>query len=68
MTPKQLAEARHRLGLTLEQFAFVLGYEGSNLRAMGYAVESGVRRLREPQRRLLQAYMSGYRPKDWPQK
>lgn len=66
MTPKQFADARKKLGLTLVQMAQMLGYEGEHLRQMGYDLESGRRPIREPQRRLIEAYLSGYRPKDWP--
>ncbi len=66
MTNPQLKEARHQLGLTLSQMAQMLGYGGENTRQMGYDIESGKRTLREPQRRLLEAYLDGYRPDDWP--
>lgn len=66
MTPAQFKKARLSLGLTLVQMAEMLGYEGENLRQMGYDLESGRRPIREPQRRLIEAYLSGYRPKDWP--
>lgn len=66
MTHHELARARKRLGLTLEQLAYMLGYQGSQLRQMGYDLESGRRTIREPQRRLMEAYLTGYRPDDWP--
>lgn len=66
MTPQQLARARQRLGLTLEQMASMLGYEGGQRRQMQYDLETGRRAIREPQRRLVEAYLSGYRPDDWP--
>ena len=66
MTPIQLAQARRKLGLTLSQMAAMLGYDGQQLRQMGYDLESGRRVVREPQRRLIEAYLSGYRPPDWP--
>ena len=66
MTPQQLARARERLGLTLEQMATLLGYEGVQRRQMQYDLETGRKRIREPQRRLVIAYLSGYRPDDWP--
>ena len=58
--------ARLRLGLTLDQMADMLGYEGDHKRQMMHRVETGERRLREPQRRLIEAYLHGYRPNDWP--
>lgn len=68
MTPKQLARARQSLGLTLEQMATMLGYQGEQRRQMQYDLESGRRVIREPQRRLVEAYVSGYRPDDWPER
>ena len=58
--------ARLQLGLTLDQMADMLGYEGEHRRQMMHRVEVGERSLREPQRRLLEAYLHGYRPNDWP--
>lgn len=66
MTPKQIAQARQRLGLTLEQMATLLGYDGENRRIMMHKLEHGQRPIREPQRRLVEAYLRGYRPDDWP--
>lgn len=66
MTPRQLARARERLGLTLEEMATMLGYLGVQRRQMQYDLETGRRDIREPQRRLVDAYLAGYRPKDWP--
>lgn len=66
MSPAQLSAARKKLGLTLEQMATMLGYQGVQRRQMMYDLESGRKEIREPQRRLTEAYLSGYRPKDWP--
>jgi transcriptional regulator with XRE-family HTH domain len=66
MTPAQLARARERLGLTLEAMATMLGYQGVQRRQMQYDLETGRRDVREPQRRLVEAYLAGYRPQDWP--
>lgn len=66
MTPKQMARARERLGLTLEAMATMLGYQGTQRRQMQYDLETGRREIREPQRRLVEAYLAGYRPPDWP--
>ena len=68
MTPAQIKEARLSLGLTLDEMAYQLGYWGSGARGQMHNVESGRRELRPPQIRLLQAYLSGFRPKDWPHK
>lgn len=67
MTPIQLREARRKLGLSLEQMAAMLGYDGDHRRQMMHRIEIGERALREPQRRLLDAYLDGYRPHDWPE-
>lgn len=66
MTPSELKAARRKLGLTLEQMAAMLGYEGEQRRQLMHRIEIGERTLREPQRRLVEAYLSGYRPEDWP--
>lgn len=66
MTPKEMAQARHSLGLTLEQMATMLGYVGTQRRQMQFDLETGRRAIREPQRRLTEAYLRGYRPTDWP--
>lgn len=66
MTPDQLARARKRLGLTLEQMADMLGYEGEQAKSQVHHLETGRREIRPAQRRLVEAYLSGYRPADWP--
>jgi hypothetical protein len=48
------------------QMAMFLGYRGRYRRQMMYDLESGRRTIRECQRRLMEAYLAGYRPKDWP--
>ena len=66
MQPDDMARARKRLGLTLEAMASMLGYQGVQRRQMQHDLETGRRDIRDPQRRLVEAYLSGYRPKDWP--
>ena len=66
MTPTELREARHKLGLTLSQMAAMLGYDGAHAAQQIRKMEAGERTIREPQRRLMVAYLSGYRPNDWP--
>lgn len=66
LTPAQMEAARKKLGLSLEQMATMLGYLGSQRRQMQYDLETGRRDIREPQRRLTEAYLAGYRPRDWP--
>jgi DNA-binding transcriptional regulator YiaG len=66
MTSSDIREARHKLGLSLDAMAYLLGYVGSQRRQMQHDLETGRRRIREPQRRLVEAYLRGYRPDDWP--
>lgn len=66
MTPRQVREARRELGLSLDQLAVLLGYQGTQRRQQMHDLEEGRRDLRECQRRLLLAYLEGYRPEDWP--
>jgi DNA-binding XRE family transcriptional regulator len=58
--------ARVKLGLTQTQMGQLLGYSGEHVRQMVYEIETGDKPLMPCQRRLLQAYLDGYRPKDWP--
>lgn len=66
MTPNEVTQARRKLGLTLEQMGTMLGYQGEHVRHMMHDLETGRRPVREPQRRLVEAYLEGYRPEDWP--
>ena len=66
MTSEQLARARKRLGLSLAQMAELLGYEGDSGRSQVHHLETGRRTIRGAQRRLVEAYLAGYRPTDWP--
>lgn len=66
MSPDQIKEARRKLGLNLDQMATLLGYDGEHRRQMMHKLEVGERAIREPQRRLIEAYLAGYRPVDWP--
>lgn len=66
LNPDAIRTFRQAQGLSLAQMARLLGYQGNNLRSIGFQLESGAMRCREPQRRLLAAYQAGYRPDDWP--
>lgn len=66
MNPQLVREARLRLALTQSQLGRMLGYVGANVRVQMDDIETGRRPLRECQRRLLVAYLQGYRPSDWP--
>ena len=66
MTPSQLRDARLLLGLSLDQMAGLLGYSGATRKHTQYALEHGIRTVRNAQARLVEAYLAGYRPDDWP--
>lgn len=66
MKPIEPKKARTKLGLSPTQMGQMLGYQGENVRQMVYEIEAGKKPLMPCQRRLLEAYLSGYRPRDWP--
>jgi DNA-binding transcriptional regulator YiaG len=66
MTPTELKSIRIGLKLSGAEFARLLGYEGVHMRQMMHELEAGLKRIREPQKRLAEAYRDGYRPSDWP--
>lgn len=61
--PKDFRSARQALGLTQAQAAAMLGY-GHRVRIT--EIEAGRKRPSNSVRRLLRAYIDGYRPDDWP--
>lgn len=63
MNAEQIKHARSNLGLTQSQMAKLLGY-GAVARIS--EIENGSRDPGISVVRLLQAYMEGYRPDDWP--
>ena len=63
MTPQQFKEARLTLGLTPEQIAPLLALSD---RARIYEIEGGKRNVSKAVGLLLQAYLDGYRPDNWP--
>lgn len=65
MTPQELKAAKHELGLTCTQMAKMLGYEGEHAGKQIRHMMAGERTIRAAQARLVQAYLDGYRPKDW---
>ena len=65
MTGDEIRAARKHLGLTQKQLAEVMGYGGQAYMA---SVEAGTRSMSDQGQKLLQAYLSGYRPTDWPVK
>jgi hypothetical protein len=66
LTGEQIKATRLELGQTLEQTASLLSYGGVGLRQQMHNLEAGRRTIREAQRRLVEAYLAGYRPLDWP--
>lgn len=63
MTPAELKQARIDLGLTQAQLAPLLGYRHTPRIS---ELESGARKPTAAAVLLLRAYLSGYRPPDWP--
>ncbi len=66
MTAQELKHAKSLFGLTLSQLARMLGYEGKHGDRVVQHLLSGERTIRPAQARLMQAYLDGYRPDDWP--
>ena len=66
MTPQQLKQARQALGLSARLFGHMIGYSGPSAARMVYNLEQGDRTIRNAQIRLIEAYLAGYRPPDWP--
>ena len=67
MTPKALKEARQSLGLSVAEMAAMLETDAQTVRRMEMASTRST--AREPAARmvrLIEAYLSGYRPPDWP--
>ena len=63
MTPAQFKDAMESLGITRPQAAALLGY-GSATRIS--EIVNGKLNPSVAVTRLLQAYVAGYRPDDWP--
>ena len=64
MVPFQIREARNRLELTQADMAEMLGVTKNAVSGF----ERGEYKAKASVVRLLRAYLSGYRPPDWPQK
>lgn len=63
-TPEGMRAAREHLGLDLSQMALMLGFEGASARASVHNLETGTRRIRPAQARLVQALLDGWAPHD----
>ena len=63
MTPAAFKQARQTLGLTQVQLAAVMGLHQTTVAR----IETGRLPIPQPVRRMLTAYLDGYRPEDWPE-
>ena len=63
MTGDEIKQARRRLGLTQAEFAKVMGFTGKSYVSR---IETAPDPLSRTSIRLLNAYLEGYRPRDWP--
>ena len=67
MTPADLKEARHAMGLSVADLARLLDTDPQTVRRMEQSETANTFRRPAPRMvRLVQAYMMGYRPPDWP--
>lgn len=67
MTPDEIKEARHKLGLSTAQLGRLLDTDAQTIRRMEMC--SAASTFRKPavrMERLIAAYLAGYRPADWP--
>jgi DNA-binding transcriptional regulator YiaG len=67
MTPAQFKQARRKLGLSVSQMATMLGVRHEQVRRLEMPTDrTSARPIGPATRRLMQAYLDGYRPADWP--
>jgi transcriptional regulator with XRE-family HTH domain len=69
MTPSELKDVRHRLGLTQAEAAVVLETDVSTIQKMERSEDAA--QHRKPPPRVIQlyhAYLAGYRPDTWPER
>lgn len=67
MTHTEIKEARAKLGLSVVDMARMLGHDPVHQRRLESEPEVGMHRTARPTTvRLLQAFLDGYRPADWP--
>lgn len=67
MTPAEIKEARHKLGLSVSDLAALLDTDAQTVRRMEQSATANTFRRPAPRMlRLLRAYLDGYRPADWP--
>lgn len=67
MTPQETKEARHKLGLSVADLARLLDTDAQTVRRMEQRDDASTFRRPAPRMvRLIEAYLAGYRPTDWP--
>lgn len=67
MTPAELKQARQSLGLSVADLARLLETDPQTVRRMEQSEAASTFRKPAPRmERLIAAYLSGYRPPDWP--
>lgn len=67
MTPAEIKQARHKLGLSASQLAALLDTDAQTIRRMEQSETANTFRNPAPRMvRLIEAYLAGYRPGDWP--
>lgn len=67
MTPEEFKQARITLGLTQQQMADMLDSDRHAVRKTEQDASTSTYRKPAPRMvRLMKAYLSGYRPDDWP--
>ena len=67
MTPFEIKQARHTLGLSVADLARLLDTDAQTVRRMEQSESASTFRRPAPRMvRLVQAYIMGYRPPDWP--
>lgn len=76
MTGEELKAVRERLGFTLVQMGWAMGYRGRYTINSQWKLESGSvivkglkvkRRISRNRSDLAEAFLSGWRPNDWPE-
>ena len=67
MSSAEFKAARHALGLNVEELGLMLDTNGKSIRCIEASENSNMWRPPAPRMvRLLEAYLAGYRPDDWP--
>ena len=71
MTPAQVRAARLSFNLSLFNMGQMLGFKGKSAAQAMHQIEipageNGHRPISKPRELLMEIYLSGYRPADWP--